>query len=315
MVVHIVFAATSDYAPFALTTSLSVVDKVKSEKCHIHFMYADIVRKIHHITREDTLDMMKSTLALHGADCSIYNIESLVYKLKGQNIGLWGESISLTHYFYLLAPEVLDVDKVIFLDTDMIVNTDLSEAYKTDMGNCLLGMGAPRGFESMGDDVCNSGFVVMNLNLWRKEKTLDTLLEFGRTIQKCNFCDQNLLHQYFTKKHADRLFLFDKSYNIFPQCFGDMKLCEMKILHYTGWGATKPWLDDLAHLGRATSLWWFYARQTPFYEWLKKRNEERNIKRDERKYFGWKTIGLQKRAFYAFGRPILKREKKEKPAK
>ena len=68
MVVHIVFAATSDYAPFALTTSLSVVDKVKSEKCHIHFMYADIVRKIHHITREDTLDMISVDMGCVGAD-------------------------------------------------------------------------------------------------------------------------------------------------------------------------------------------------------------------------------------------------------
>lgn len=132
-------------------------------------------------------------------------------------------------------------------------------------GGVLITMAAPSGFE-VTKDQSNGGFSILNLDLWRKENTLDSLLEFGRQLPKCNFCDQNLLYHYFNKAHPDRIGFVDKMYNTFAQCFPEKLLSEMFIIHYAGM-ILKPW-DDTYLSSRGKYLWWQYARLSPFYEKL-----------------------------------------------
>lgn len=265
--IELLFAATSDYLPYAVVTAISAIDNANGRPVNIHFMYADIVKPISDTERQSCFERAVITLAGVGAKIFFYDITRFMSMLDGQNIGRWGREVSLTHYFYLLAPNVLPktLSRVIYLDTDMIVNCDLSEVFDMKMGDKLLAMGAPRGFEEMGDDVSNSGFVVLNLDKWRDENALKTLLNFGRGIHGEQFCDQNLLYQYFTKRHSDRLLLIDKSYNIFPQLFPEMTPNDMKIMHFTGFYSHKPWLDCSGRQ-RCSEYWWNYARQTAFYE-------------------------------------------------
>ncbi|MBO7656407.1 MAG: hypothetical protein J6S80_01625 [Alphaproteobacteria bacterium] len=265
--IDILFAATSDYLPYAIVTAMSAIEMAMGRPVNVHFMYADIVKPISDTERQSYFDRAKNTLAGVGAKIFFYDITELMPMLDGQNIGMWGREVSLTHYFYLLAPIVLpkNISRAIYLDTDIIVNCDLSDVFNMKMGDKLLAMGEPRGFEEMGDDVSNSGFVMLNLDQWRKENTINTLLEFGKTVQDKQFCDQNLLYQYFTKSHPDRLMLVDKRYNIFPQLFPEMTCEEIKIMHFTGFYSHKPWLDATGRQ-RCSEYWWKYARQTAFYE-------------------------------------------------
>lgn len=266
---HILFGATSDFLSHAIVTAVSAIEHTDaSTEVHIHFMYADIVKPVSDKMRTNWFERAENTIAQYpNAHIHFYDVADKMHVFDKQNIGLWGKEISMTHYIYLLAPQILHIPKVIYLDTDMIVNCDLMDVFNTDMKETLIGMGAPRGFEEMGDDVSNSGFVVLNLAQWRKQRTLQTLLEFGEKLPRGNFCDQNLLYQYFTKKHPDELMLFDKEYNIFPQLFPEMPATQIKIMHFTGWESTKPWLD-VHNKQRLGDLWWYYARKTAFYESL-----------------------------------------------
>ena len=128
-------------------------------------------------------------------------------------------------------------------------------------------MGAPRGYEDMGEDVSNSGFVFINLKKWREENTLTALLEFGRKLPKSQFCDQYLLHEYFKKNNSNRLLLVDKNYNVFPHLMTNISIEDMKILHFTGYNNIKPW-DDIYLEQRGSFLFWKYARLTNFYEFF-----------------------------------------------
>ena len=271
--VNLLFSATSDYLPYAVVTAVSAKENLNSDYgLKVYFMYADIVKTITDYERQVIFEYANATLKKHDIEIEYINIKDNVHLFEGQNTGMWGEAISFTHYLYLLAPiYITDIDKVIYIDTDMIVNCDLSQIYNIDMSNYLITMGAPRGFEEMGDDVSNSGFLILNLKQWREEKTLNKLLEFGKTIPKCNFCDQNLLYQYFTKRNKDRLMLVEKEYNIFPQLFPEIELENIKILHYTGWKHEKPWKDN-ALKQRGGFLWWRYARKTEFYEYFLLKN-------------------------------------------
>lgn len=270
---NICFAATSDFLPNAVVTSLSVVENLSKEyHLNVFFLYADIVKDISDYERNTLFEYANPTFEENNISIYYHDVKNLMRAFDGQNIGMWGKNISMTHYIYLLTPTVLKtIDKVIYLDTDMIVNTDLADVFNIDLGDYLLAMGAPRGYEEMGDDVANSGFVYLNLKQWRKESTLNTLLKFGKTLPKKNFCDQYLLHEYFMKQHNDRLMLLDKEYNIFPQTMPSLPLDTIKIMHFTGYEHIKPW-NDINGKQRGGEYFWKYARRTQFYEFFLLKN-------------------------------------------
>lgn len=267
--INFLFAATSDYLPFVTVTAASIANNIpKNCKINLHFLYADIVKEISNKQRNFLFEAASKSFNDFNITFKTYDVTKYISILKGQNIGMWSENICLTHYMYLLAPLVLkDIPTVIFLDADMIVNCDLSELIDIDMKNYLIAMGAPRGMEEMGDDVSNSGFVVLNLKKWQTENTLESLLRFGKELPKSRFCDQNLLHNYFKIKNPDRLLLLDKNYNIFPQLFTNISIQDIKILHFTGWECIAPWYDCNFEQ-RASYLWWYYAQRTVFYEYF-----------------------------------------------
>ena len=267
--IDLLFAATSDFLPYAIVTALSVIHNTKGRPVSVHFMYADIVKPVDKKLRKQMFKRAEKHIRKHKSKIFFYDVSKYIYLFNGQNIGMWGPEVSNTHYMYLLAPMILseEIKKVIYLDTDMIVNCDLSSVFDCTMKDNLIGMGAPRGFEEMGDDVSNSGFVVLNLYQWRKENTLKELLHFGRKLPRARFCDQYLLYNYFTKKHCDRLMLFDKEYNIFPQLFPEIPLSDIKILHFTGWNHIKPW-NDKDRQQRGSDLWWKYAKKSPLTKYI-----------------------------------------------
>ena len=44
---------------------------------------------------------------------------------------MWGKEKSLSHYMYLLSPLIIkNIEKIIYLDTDIIVNCDLSSIFQ-----------------------------------------------------------------------------------------------------------------------------------------------------------------------------------------
>jgi len=184
--------------------------------------------------------------------------------LKDQNIGMWGE-ISRSHYMYFLSEYIINAEKIIYIDTDIIVNCNLADVFDIDMKDKLIAMASPSGLESMGHDVSNAGFLMFNLKLWREEKVLSKLLAMGKTLGKSNFCAQFLIHNYFKLSNPDRILFLDKNYNVFPHMHKDIDIQDIKVLHYTGYTHCRPW-NDCNHIQRGSELWWKFARETSFYE-------------------------------------------------
>ena len=283
--INLLFAATTDYLKYAVVTALSAAENIrdKDTKLCVHFLYADIVRNISDYERKLTFEAAKHTFDNFGIEFHSYDISEYIPQLEGLNVGMWGKEISFTHYMYHFAVLVLNgIDKVIRLDTDMIVNCDLTDLYSSDMGEALIVMGAPRGAEDMGGDVPNGGFSMINLKKWREENTLYDLLEFGKKLPKNSYCDQYLLYRYFVKEHPSRISYVGKEYNIFPQLSDDLPISDIKILHYTGHKCIKPW-SDYSGLQRGGYLWWEYARKTTFYEQLLFKTIDTGLKEEKRK--------------------------------
>ncbi len=265
--IELLFGATSDYLPYAMVTALSAIKNANGRRFNIHFIYADIVKPITDEHRCRLFDMARNTLRGLNATINFYDVSDLISLFDGQNIGMWGREISMTHYLYLLAPRVLpdDIERVIYLDTDMVVNCDLSDVFDLATYKPVVAA-SPSGFEEE-KDTFNSGFLMLNLSAWRQRNILDKLLDFGRALPRCELCDQNLLNNYFG--HGVDIGFVDRAYNLFPQCEPDMNLSELKIIHYAGWEfgrpLTKPWKEPTK---LKADIWWEWARQTAFYEIL-----------------------------------------------
>lgn len=112
------------------------------------------------------------------------------------------------YYRVLLASILKDVDRVIYLDCDMVVLSDLVPLLNIDMQNfgiaAVEDYGLPYNQEhfaqlefSEGDKYFNSGFLLINLAYWRQHKIEKALIEFSESDRKVFFHDQDALNFVF----------------------------------------------------------------------------------------------------------------------
>lgn len=127
--------------------------------------------------------------------------------------------LSVAAYYRLVIPDVLpeSIDKCIYLDTDIVVNADISELWEKPIGDkyvlattdeTIRIVSHPYGitkYQEMGlekdTEYFNSGVMVFNLPLWRKDNITQQLLqnvtEYGEYNQ---LCDQDSLNAILAEK-------------------------------------------------------------------------------------------------------------------
>ncbi len=103
-----------------------------------------------------------------------------------------------------LAALLPELDRVLYLDCDALVVKDLSELYHVPLGDNLLAAVPERylgrlpahSHEVVGDaPYCNSGILVMNLELFRKEHLADSLMAKMKEVNgRWRLLDQDVLN-------------------------------------------------------------------------------------------------------------------------
>ena len=157
-------------------------------------------------------------------------------------------------YARLLAPSFLDLDRIIYIDTDILVQKDLREVWqenlngkafaaclntsKISLPNCdLLSFDCP-----FSDDPTilkrpyfNTGFMVINLESWRLNdltaRAID-LLKLGKDIR---YADQTVINFLL----SDKAKILPSEWNTIP--WWTKPLCQKSNLHFTS--SAKPWTD------------------------------------------------------------------------
>lgn len=162
-------------------------------------------------------------------------------------------------YFRLFLPEILPdhIDRVLYLDTDLIVNDSLDEFYSIDFAGRKLACAQ----SSCG--TLSTGVLLLNLSLLRSTHALS--LPFAVTIG-----DDLDVHKILSALiHPEEILLIDeKTYNLIANAafsrYG-MRYDTLKdtacILHYAG---EKPWDGDHLHT-ELERFWWDYAEKSPYY--------------------------------------------------
>ncbi len=198
------------------------------------------------------------------------------------------ENLSLEIYFRLLIPELIPdtVDRILMLDVDVVVNHSIKELFAMDMGEKCLGA-APNMCANFIVDKnfrkwypkerthwihYNTGILLWNLKRIREIYPRDYLFQmaFKYKIEISTF-EEELFNIEFGEKDILALDPLKWDYistrvNKFikPNFKKYESLEELKsgcsIVHYAG---LNPW--EAGAKDKSFSLWWDYAKETPYY--------------------------------------------------
>ena len=199
------------------------------------------------------------------------------------------------NWFRLLLPELMpgSVDRVIYLDTDVVVEDSLAALWTLDLGGAWLA-GAGHGF-SIADaghlaplqlDIDasrpyhNAGVLLLDLGAWREHDVTDQVLEFmSHHADGLPFPDQDALNVSL----IDRWVTVDPRWNqtVAIRNYADGRPClysseqirealdDPAVVHFT---EVKPWVRACAHPEK--HRFFHYLDQTPWVGWRPTKADE-----------------------------------------
>lgn len=171
------------------------------------------------------------------------------------------EYISTMTYARYFIPDYISEDKVLYLDSDLIVNKSLETLFDTDLqGNLLAAVWDTDGI------TFNAGVMLINNKKWRQEKLKQLLIEQSivtiREVEEGRFenfnGDQTILNQACSNQwlELDKEFNLQVGhdttafYNKWENYFNE--LVPPSIIHFVSY--RKPWATLIAN--RYRDLWW-----------------------------------------------------------
>lgn len=188
--------------------------------------------------------------------------------------------INKSAYYRLFIPYVLDIDKALYLDCDIVVSSDLSELYNYSFHSeiCIASLEDNIAVSSKGPSrlgypstysYFNSGVLLLDLNLMRTLYSFTDLLKcLEERKNSIMYHDQDVLNILF---HNHKVFIpliynvmdvfLIKNINLPPSLVGQYKsVYNPTVIHYSG--SIKPWHKECKNPYRFEYL--RYLRMTPW---------------------------------------------------
>ena len=286
-IIPVVFASDNNYVPMLTTTIYSMLRNASSE-------YRYDITVLHRDISGDNQCIMRDFLSsFDNVEISFCDVSQIIDKY---NLTTNNPHISVETYYRFLIQDLLPhYDKVLYLDSDLIVKGDVSELFAVDLGDALLAAAHDIDFVAnvnmkRGDRLAyardilgmkdpygyfQAGVLVLNTRAMRAEYTMEQWLEFA-SDERFIYNDQDVLNAHCEGK----VVYLDYDWNVMIDCCGrignvfsfapagmldafmDSRNHE-KIVHYAG--VQKPWKQGGCD---RDELYWGYARDTPFYERL-----------------------------------------------
>lgn len=261
--IPVFFAVDENYASFLAVAIKSIQDN--SSRDYHYSIYI-----LHDGLNKETIATIK------GYQDENYTIEFVDVKLKvlmlANKLHTRDYYTRSTYYRLFIQRLFPNIDKALYLDSDIIVLGDLSQLYNHELGNNLVCAGNEDVMQNtpvfgeyvekvLGIDrnkFFNAGVLVMNLKLFRKEKIEKQFIKLISNFKFSVTQDED----YLNVLCKDRITYFDRGWNLFPAIEYDEN--KIKLIHYKM--SLKPWHYDGIRYG---DYFWKYAKQTDFYPALR----------------------------------------------
>ena len=281
MVIPIVLAADDKYVPMLGVTVQSIITNASLEdEYHIYIFYTEM-NKMH---RQRLRFMERNNIQIFFVD-----LTEKMFGIRREH----SNHLSIETVYRLFIPEILQkYDKVLYLDCDLVVNSNIVELYKTDIVDYVLGA-AHDAYSKVAiehiekvlkisyESAFNAGVLLINTKKFLEERVKEKCFallneDWDREKRQYIYMDQDVLN--IICNGEVRFFSMDWDFQ-----WGCMKFCRpepvgifadeyrqaqknYKIIHFSG--GEKPW--EYPELCGA-QVYWQYARQSFFYEELLRR--------------------------------------------
>ncbi|MCM8804977.1 MAG: 50S ribosomal protein L11 methyltransferase [Candidatus Omnitrophica bacterium] len=230
------------FLPHAATMLCSLLENNKNVKCI--FILCD------NTIQNKQINLLKNFIKQYGVETNFYFVDNSRFKLFPTTA-----EFPLIVYYIILLPEYLPkkIDKVLYLDSDIIIRKPLSSLWNTDIEKYALA--AVRDIGDVGDyfnrlkipknkKYFNSGLLLINLSKWRDKNLHTKILNYIReNSEMIIFPDQDALNAVLYNDWIE----LPLTYNVQDSAFYDpcykIRYAEIindpHIVHFTE--RIKPW--------------------------------------------------------------------------
>ena len=277
---NIVFTADNNYIQHLAVTLISLLENNKNETFRVFLFSSDITDE----------NKGKIESIINNYRCSIEYISFDRKIFEHIDAGRY----SIATYYRLLMPKYLTVDKLLYLDVDMVVDASIKELYETDINDYYVAAvedawrdGQYKKNLGMSNNAkyFNAGVLVVNLKRWREENLFEKFLEYEKNSKiELESHDQDIFNAIFNGKWKQLPLKFnqyeknpDLDEKTLLKVFNKEEILEARekpvIVHYIG--GRKPWHYRNEHIQK--SLYWKYLKMTPYKDYQPTDKTLRNI--------------------------------------
>lgn len=259
---QVVMASDENYLHLVAVVLTSLFVTNNSEKIHVHLLSNSI--------SEAKLYEVRLLVESYGGMLNVYPINNLNERLSVKV----PQTIALTSYARLFIPSILpgNLDKVLYIDCDIIFNGDIRNLFDIDLKEALVG-GVLDPLISctykkeikipVSEPYINAGVLLIPLNQWRSERMEQKFVDYLVTNRgKVHHHDQGIINALC----AGRKKVLPPQFNVMSNCLcypwkslGQINrpfyqeseysyaIKNPSILHFTGAILGRPWVEGCTH--------------------------------------------------------------------
>ena len=194
--IHVAFCIDNNYPIYTMLAINSILlNNTSNSKYCFHIVENNVSKfnKFH----------MEHFVKNRGADIEFIHFDTQSID-EGENIfsfkGAFCLHISRIGTARIMLPELLpNLDKILYLDADILVTNDLKKLWDTNLGKYYAAMCDDRSLVSrqkkikINKEYYNSGVILMNAKLWRKGKVAEKIINYFKT-EKYRYPDQDAIN-------------------------------------------------------------------------------------------------------------------------
>lgn len=260
--IPIFYACDDNFVKFTVVSLYSMIKNASKEyKYRVYVLHTDI-----------TEETKKSVYALANDNFEIFfeDVSDYLYSIA-EKLPLRDYYSKTTYYRMFIAEMFPEYDKAIYIDSDTIVQGDISKMYHTDIREAYVGacheqaMVQTDEFGTYAERVVgvsrynffNAGVLLINCDKFRLKFVLDKFIQYLHTYNFVVTQDEDYLNLIC----KDHVYWLDQRWN--TEVYGniDYPIEEAGVIHYIM--VNKPWHYTDCRYG---DIFWSYARETSAYE-------------------------------------------------
>lgn len=268
--IPVFFAIDDNYAPFFTVALTSLLDNASHDYFYKIYVLTTSLRREY----AERLRFIVDDMSADYASIDFVSVREEMEKSSG--------NFHLRHYYSretycrIFIPRVFpQYDKVIYLDSDIVVTGDISELYDTDLGDNLVAAANEEvmfDYEVFGNyvekalgvdrhDYFSAGVLLINAKVYREEKIEEKFINLMNNFKFRVTQDED----YLNVLCKDRVVKLNIGWNKSAYKTEGFDEKELKLIHYKiNW---KPWhYDNILY----EDYFWKYAKETFLYDQILK---------------------------------------------